>query len=79
MVIPAMIYKIFEWIYYKFFASEPADPNRKTFDEKFPCPMAKSGLPNPHKEMETTKSPQENNPNSDANTSASESEKLHDE
>ena len=51
MVIPALIYKIFEWIYYKFFATGPPDPNRKTFEEKFPCPMANSGLPNPHKEM----------------------------
>ena len=77
MVIPAMIYKIFEWIYYRFFTAEPADPNRKTFSEKFPCPMADSGLPNPHKEM-ADKTP-ESNSNAEANTSASESEKMKDE
>ena len=79
MVIPALIYKIFEWIYYKFFATGPPDPNRKTFEEKFPCPMANSGLPNPHKEM--TEKAQETNSTADANTSASEaeSEKLKDE
>ena len=65
------MYKIFEWIYYKFFAKEPADPNRKTFAEKFPCPMANSGLPNPHKEMADK---QQDNVSVDANTSASESE-----
>ena len=70
-LLPALLYKLFEWIYYKFWAKEPIPADRKTLAEKFPCPLANSGLPNPHGKKADK---QEEVLAESANTSASESE-----
>ena len=70
-LIPAFLYKLFEWIYYTFIAKEPKPEGDA--NAKIPCPLANSGLPNPHKQDGKT-SQNDEVISENANTSASEAE-----